>query len=101
MNYKTGGSHWVIDSSCTQHMTGDPRMFTSLDEEVDGQERITFGDNSKGKVKGLGKVAISNDHSISNVLYVASLSFNLLSVGNCVILAFNAYSPRRRLLYPR
>ena len=48
MNYKTGESHWVIDSGCTQHMTGDPRMFTSLDEEVDGQERITFGDNSKG-----------------------------------------------------
>ena len=56
-------------------------MFTSLNEEVDGQERITFGDNSKGKVQGSRKVAISNDHSISNVLYVASLSFNLLSVG--------------------
>ena len=39
-------------------MTGDPRMFTSLDEEVDCQEKITFGDNSKGKVQGLGKVAI-------------------------------------------
>ena len=77
MNYKTGGSHWVIDGGCTQHMTGDPRMFTSLDEEVDGQERITFGDNSKGKVQGLGKVAISNDNSKSNVLYVASLSFQL------------------------
>ena len=101
MNYKTGGSHWVIDSGCTQHMIGDPRMFTSLDEEVDGQERITFGDNSKGKVKGLGKVAISNDHSISNVLYVASLSFNLLSVGQLCDLAFNACLPRRRLLYPR
>jgi hypothetical protein len=50
VNYKTGESHWVIDSGCTQHMIGDPRMFTSLDEEVDGQERITFGDNSKGKV---------------------------------------------------
>ena len=61
-------------------MTGDPRMFTSLDK-VDGQERITFGDNSKGKVQGLDKVAISNDHSISNVLYVASLSFNLISIG--------------------
>ena len=73
----TSGSHWVIDSGCTQHMTGDPCMFTSLDE-VDGQERITFGDNSKGKVQGLGKVAISNDHSISNVLYVVPLSFNLL-----------------------
>ena len=69
-------------------MTGDPRMFTSLDEEVDGQERITFGDNSKGKVKGLGKVAISNDHSISNVLYVASLSFNLLSIGQLCDLGF-------------
>ena len=48
-------------------------MFTSLDEDVDNQEKITFGDNSKGKVKGLGKVAISNDNSITNVLYVQSL----------------------------
>jgi transposase InsO family protein len=62
-------------------MTGNPRMFTSLDENVDGQDKITFGDNSKGKVQGLGKVAISNDISISNVLLVAPLSFNLLSVG--------------------
>ena len=52
-------------------MTGDPRMFTSLDEQVDEQERITFG-----------------DHSISNVLYVASLSFNLLSVGQLCNLGF-------------
>ena len=81
-------------------MTGDPRMFTSLDEDVDGQERITFGDNSKGKVQGLGKVAISNDHSILNVLLVASLSFNCLLV-NCVILAFNAYSPRKKWLCER
>ena len=80
MNYKTGGNHWVIDSGCTQLMTDDPHMFTSLDEDVDDQERITFGDNSKGKVQGLGKVVISNDHSISNVLLFASLSFNLLSV---------------------
>jgi hypothetical protein len=62
-------------------MTGNPQMFTSLDENVDEQDKITFGDNSKGKVKGLGKVAISNDLSISNVLLVAPLSFNLLLVG--------------------
>jgi hypothetical protein len=70
VNYKTGGSHWVIDSGCTQYMTGDPHMFTSLDEEVDCQEKITFGDNLKGKVQGLGKVAISNNHSISNINYI-------------------------------
>jgi hypothetical protein len=81
VNYKTGGSHWVIDSGCTQHMNGNPWMFTSLDENVDEQDKITFGDNSKGNVQRLGKVAISNDLSISNVLLVAPLSFNLLSVG--------------------
>jgi hypothetical protein len=62
-------------------MTGNPRMFTSLDENVDEQDKITFGDNSKGKGQGLGKVAISNDLSISNVPLVATLSFNLLLVG--------------------
>ena len=79
-------------------MTGDPRMFTSLDEEVDGQEKITFGDNSKGKVKGLGKVAISNDHSISNVLYVASLSFNLLSVGQLCDLGFQCLFTKKEVV---
>ena len=98
MNYKTGGSYWVIDSGCTQHMTSDPRMFTSLDEEVDGQERITFGYNSKGKVKGLGKVAISNDHSISNVLYVASLSFNLLSIGQLCDLGFQCLFTKKKVV---
>ena len=69
-------------------MTGEPRMFASLDEGEQNQDRITFGDNSKGKVKGLGKVAISNDHSLSNVLYVKPLSFNLLSVGQLCDLGF-------------
>jgi hypothetical protein len=47
-----------------------------------------FGDNSKGKIKGLGKIAISNDLSISNVLLVESLNFNLLSVTQLCDLGF-------------
>jgi hypothetical protein len=74
VNYKTSRSHWVIDNGCTEHMTSNPQMFTSIDEDVDEQDKITFRDNSKGKVQGLGKVAISNDLSISNVLLVAPLS---------------------------
>jgi hypothetical protein len=101
VNYKTGGCHWVIDSGCTQHMTGNPRMFTSLDENVDGQDKITFGDNSKGKVQGLGKVAISNDLSISNVLLVTPLSSTYYQWVNSVILDFNAYSLQQRLLYQK
>ena len=70
----------MLDSGCTQHMTGDPMMFSSLDDNVVGYSDIIFGDNSRGKVKGVGTIAISNDHSLSKVLLVDSLKFNLLSV---------------------
>ena len=50
------------------------KMFTSLDEDVGDYEHVTFGDNSKGKVVGLDKVAITKDLSISNVLLVDSVS---------------------------
>ena len=57
-------------------------MFKSIDTNQNGGfDSITFGNNNKkGKVKGLGKIAISNDMSISNVLLVESLDFNLLSI---------------------
>ena len=83
----------MLDSGCTQYMTGDPRMFNSIDEnKSNGIDSITFGDNGKGKVKdklkGLGKIAISNDLSIFNVLLVESLNFNLLSVAQLYDLGF-------------
>jgi hypothetical protein len=43
----------------------------------DGYDTIIFGDNGKCKVKGLGKIAISNDMSISNVLLIETLNFNV------------------------
>ena len=56
----------VLDSGYTQHMTGDARIFNSINiNGNDGYNSITFGDNGKGKVKGLGNIAISNDLSIS------------------------------------
>ena len=51
-------------------MTDDTRMFNSINtNDNDGYDSITFGDNDKGKVKELGKIAISNDISISNVQF--------------------------------
>ena len=64
-------------------------MFTSLDEENGTRENIVFGDDGKGKVMGLGKIAISNNQSLSNVLLVNSLSYNLLSVSQLCKLGFN------------
>ena len=70
-------------------MTGDARMFNSINTVgTDGYDSITFRDNGKGKVKGLGKIAISNNMSISNVLLVESLNFNLLSVTQLCDLGF-------------
>nr|ABB46643.2 retrotransposon protein, putative, Ty1-copia subclass [Oryza sativa Japonica Group] len=65
VNYRTGGSHWVLDTGChaqkftscdngcTQHTTGDRAMFTTFEVGGKEQEKVTFGDNSKGKVIGL------------------------------------------------
>jgi hypothetical protein len=77
---------WVPKSLVTQHMTGDARIFSSINTN----DSITFGDsdNGKGKVKGLGKITIFNDLSISNVLLVESLNFNLLYVAQLCDLGF-------------
>jgi hypothetical protein len=70
-------------------MTGDSRMFNSINSNDDnGIDSIIFGDNGKGKVKGPGKIAISNNLSISNVLVVESLNFNLLLVAQLCDLSF-------------
>jgi hypothetical protein len=70
-------------------MTSDLRIFDSIkSNDGDGVQSITFGDNSKDKVKGLGKIAISNDLSIFNVLLVESLNFNLLPVAQLYDLGF-------------
>jgi hypothetical protein len=97
VNYKFGERHWVLDSGCTQYLTKNGRMLSSIDNEGSECDKITFGDNSKGKVKGLGKIAISNDLSISNVLLVESLSYNLLFVAQLCDLGLYANSLLRIL----
>jgi hypothetical protein len=73
-------------------MIGDSRMFNSINKNDDnGVDSIIFGDNGKGKVKGLGKIAISNDLNISNMLLIEGLNFNLLLVAQLVILVSSVY----------
>jgi hypothetical protein len=54
-------------------MMGEKKMFTSYVKNKDSQDTSIFGDGNQGKVKGLGKIAITADHSISNVFLVESL----------------------------
>jgi hypothetical protein len=61
-------------------MMREKRMFSSFIKNKDSHDTIIFGDGNQCKVKGLGKIAITTEHSISNVFLVESLGYNLLSV---------------------
>ena len=72
-------------------MTGEKKMFTSYVKNKDSQDSIIFGDKNQGKVKGLGKIAISSKHSISNVFLVESLSITCCPLVNFVIWDITVY----------
>jgi hypothetical protein len=70
-------------------MTGERRMFTSFVKNDCPSDCITFGDNSQGQVFGFGKIAIITEHSISKVLLVKLLDYNLLSVSQLCEMGYN------------
>jgi hypothetical protein len=79
----------VLDSGCTNHMIREKNMFTSFEENDFSSDKIMFGDNSEGKVLEYGKIAITTDHSISKVLLVNYLDYNLLSVSQLCEMGYN------------
>jgi hypothetical protein len=60
-----------------------------LRKNRDSQDTIIFGDGNQGKVKGLGKIAITTEHPISNVFLVESLRYNLLYVSQLCHMCYN------------
>ncbi|GJT41622.1 integrase, catalytic region, zinc finger, CCHC-type containing protein [Tanacetum coccineum] len=68
---------WIVDSSCTKHMTRNKRLFTSY-KAYDGGH-VVFGSNLKGKVVGGGNIT-HDSITITNVEHVSGLAFNLISV---------------------
>jgi hypothetical protein len=70
-------------------MTVEKMMFSSYEKNDDPQRAITFRDGNQGLVKGLGKIIISPDYSISNVFLVDSLDYNLLSVSQLYKMGYN------------
>ena len=61
-------------------MTGDSKLLYDFMEAIQPFMSIVFGGGSKGQVLGLGKVAITNDMSLANVMLVQSLKYHLFSV---------------------
>jgi hypothetical protein len=79
----------MLDSGCTNHMTGERRMFTSFEKNDCPSDCIMFSDNSQGKVLGFSKIAILTKHSISKVLLVESLNYNLLFMSQLCEMGYN------------
>jgi hypothetical protein len=59
-------------------MTGDASNFTHISPKKSGH--VTYGDNNKGRILGVGKIGTNSSNSIENVLLVEGLKHSLLSV---------------------
>ena len=64
-------------------------MFHELAKNDVPRKYVNFGDNSKGKVLGFGKLTISNDSSIQNVILVESLGYNIIYISRLADFGFN------------
>jgi hypothetical protein len=64
-------------------------MFTSYVKNKDSHDTIIFGDGKQGKEKGIGKIAITTEHSISIVFLVESLGYSLLSISQLCHVGYN------------
>jgi hypothetical protein len=70
---------WLIDYSCSRHMTGEKGRFSSLVPVVT-RRYTTFGDNGRGCVLSEGEIKVSDKITLKHVALVQSLGYNLLSV---------------------
>jgi hypothetical protein len=74
---------WIIDSGASTHMTGDQAILSNLNEKKTSY-KVELGDKTTYPVEGFGQASIKmktgNYVHLSNVLYVASLEKNLVSI---------------------
>lgn len=81
---------WVIDSSATDHMTGNPDIFFHF-RSYTASSSVTIADGTTYNIAGAGVVQPTSSSTLSSVLYLLSLVFNLIYVSritrdlNCCI----------------
>jgi len=69
---------WYLDSGCSKHMTGEAAQLINLKWKPAGF--VTYGDNNRGRILGVGDIGNRNKVIIKDVLLVESLKHSLLSI---------------------
>jgi hypothetical protein len=70
---------WLMDSGCSQHMTGNKKWFSSL-ILLSHKEYVTFGGDKKGEVLSTDVIKVTDCFTLNDVALVDMLRYNLLSV---------------------
>jgi hypothetical protein len=70
---------WLMDSGCSQHMTGNKKWFSSL-ILLSHKEYVTFGGDKKGEVLSTDVIKVTECFTLNDVALVDMLRYNLLSV---------------------
>jgi hypothetical protein len=72
-----------MDSSCSRHKTRNKKWFSSL-TSLSHKEYVTFGDDKKGKMLGIGVIKVNGYFTLNDVAIVDKLRYNLLSASQLV-----------------
>ncbi|KAL0837482.1 hypothetical protein Bca101_089372 [Brassica carinata] len=85
-NYKTREGDddiWYLDNGASNHMTGDRRYFSTIDDSVAG--KVRFGDDSRIDIKGKGSIEFEDRNGdprkLSDVYFIPDLKSNIISLG--------------------
>lgn len=74
---------WYLDNGASNHMSGDRRYFSKIDDSITG--KVRFGDDSCIDIKGKGSISFidmnSEPRTMNEVYFIPDLKSNIISLG--------------------
>ncbi|KAK2971016.1 hypothetical protein RJ640_000365 [Escallonia rubra] len=93
---KESKNTWYLDSACSNHMSGNEKMFLDMDTTV--MPKVRLGDGSLVEARGKGSISLGTQNGIEfihDVLYVPNLEQNLPSVRQLIENGYHLYFANR------
>lgn len=74
---------WYLDNGASNHMSGDRRYFSHIDDSITG--KVRFGDDSRIDIRGKGTIEFTDRNGearkITDVYFIPDLKSNIISLG--------------------